>query len=50
MFNYRTIENWFLAFDISDAEADRISANAATYEEFVAIWENEDWWADVNNA
>lgn len=35
--------------DISDAEIERIAAKAETAEEFTRIWENEDFWTDVNN-
>lgn len=37
-------------FDISDEEAERIAARASSADEFIAIWENEDWWADENFA
>jgi hypothetical protein len=49
MFNIKTISNWVAKFDISDAEADRIGAKVNSYEEFVQVWENEDWWTDANN-
>ena len=35
-------------FDISDDEAERIAEKAETETDFVAIWENEDWWTDAN--
>jgi hypothetical protein len=34
-------------FDISEDEAARIAERAVTGEEFIAIWENEDWWKDA---
>tara|TARA_R110000851_G_scaffold136602_1_gene272205 strand:+ start:490 stop:633 length:144 start_codon:yes stop_codon:yes gene_type:complete len=37
-------------FDITTEESDRIAETAATEAEFVATWENTDWWTDENNA
>lgn len=37
-------------YDISNAEADRIADRANSLAEFEAIWENECWWTDENNA
>jgi hypothetical protein len=37
-------------FDISNREIRRISTKAETAEQFQAIWANEDWWTDENNA
>ena len=34
-------------FDINDAEAKRIAANANDEAEFIKIWENDDWWTDT---
>ena len=31
-------------FDISGEQADRIAERANSVDEFIAIWENEDWW------
>lgn len=31
-------------FDISFEQAERIAARAGSAEEFVSIWQNEDWW------
>ena len=31
-------------FDIDDDQARRIAEKATSYDEFVEIWENEDWW------
>lgn len=36
-------------FDISREEFNRINAVAKTETDFVMIWENEDWWTDINN-
>ncbi len=37
-------------FDISDEEAERIAETVEAEAEFVAVWENTDWWTDENNA
>jgi hypothetical protein len=37
-------------FDISNDEADRICAMVTNEDEFIAIWENEEWWTDANAA
>lgn len=39
-------DNYAGYFDISHSEAARIAARAATVEEFVEIWENDDDWCD----
>lgn len=31
-------------FDITDEQAERIAAAVETEQEFINIWENEDWW------
>lgn len=36
-------------FDISATEFARINEVAKNEDEFVAIWENTDWWTDANN-
>jgi hypothetical protein len=35
-------------FDMSATEAERIAKTVDTENEFVSVWENEDWWADAN--
>ena len=45
------IPNEFAArFDISMEEAKRIAAVATSEANFIAIWENEAWWTDGENA
>ena len=44
------IQDYAARFDISDSECDRIAATVSSEDEFVSVWENEDWWADANNA
>lgn len=34
-------------FDISATEFDRIAAVSTTDAEFIAIWENTNWWKDA---
>ncbi len=36
-------------FDITNEEFNRIAETAKTDAEFMAIWENTDWWTDANN-
>tara|TARA_R110000782_G_scaffold245017_1_gene331728 strand:+ start:80 stop:220 length:141 start_codon:yes stop_codon:yes gene_type:complete len=36
-------------FDISEAEAGRVAATVETEADFVAVWEDTDWWTDENN-
>ena len=35
--------------DVSNDEIERIASKAASAEQFMNIWENEDWWTDANN-
>lgn len=48
MFDFREIANIHAVFDISNEEAERISKVVNSYDEFVQVWENEDWWKDSN--
>lgn len=43
------VNDWAGRFDISLPEAERIAARASNAAEFIAVWENEDWWIDANN-
>jgi hypothetical protein len=37
-------------FDMSATEAARIAKTVDTENEFISVWEGEDWWADANYA
>ena len=43
------IQDYAARFEISPSECDRIAATVSSEDEFVAVWENEDWWIDANN-
>ena len=47
--NVREIANIDARFNISETEAARIAATVENEDEFVAVWENTDWWLDANN-
>lgn len=36
-------------FDISDDEIRRIAMRAESANQFMSIWDKEDWWTDANN-
>jgi len=42
------IRDYAARFDISADECDRIAARAQDEAEFIAIWENENWWLDAS--
>jgi hypothetical protein len=44
------IREYSSRFDISGDECDRIAAASETEDDFVRIWESEDWWTDPDRA
>lgn len=40
----RLINDCAALFDITRDQANRIAGRANNEAEFIAIWENEDWW------
>lgn len=44
--NVKEIKDIAGRFDISDTEADRIADAVESEAEFIAVWENHNWWTD----